>query len=189
MLRIKIPKFMEFFDERDCKFISFNTGTDVLCMEHSLVSLSEWESKWHIPYLDPRIVKTEEQAIDYMRCMCMNRDEVNNDLVFSNLGEENYAKIAEYIQNPMTATWFSGEDDKSGGSSVITSEVIYGWMVGLQIPFECQNWHLNRLLTLVKVCNENNKEPDKGKQKVTNKMLADRAALNAKRRAELNSKG
>lgn len=178
---------MEFFDDPTEKFVTIENKSTTMMLEHSLSSLHKWEQKWHIPYLDERIAKTEEQAIDYIKCMCINSDDFD-DLTYYNLSRENAIKIAQYIKDPATATWFAKKDDEGGSSNIITSEVIYGWMVGLQIPFECQHWHLNSLLTLVKVCNENNKEPGK-ENKVTNKMLADRARLNAERRKMLGSTG
>ena len=183
MLIIHI-KAGELYDEAHNEFIHSN-GQD-LCLEHSLVSVSKWEAKWHKPFLDDRFQKTKEETIDYIRCMTITQNV--DPSVYYLLSNENIAQIQEYISNPMTATWFSDKKKKGAPRKVITSEVIYYWMVSLQIPFECQKWHLNRLLTLIKVCNEENKQAEKGNKNMR-EIMRDRAALNAARRKQLNSRG
>ena len=183
MLRITVPACNQLWDEVNEQFIS--SPETVLELEHSLVSLSKWESKWCKPFIN-RNDKTTEEMIDYVRCMTLNSNKVN-DVVYSCLTEENVRQINEYIEAPMTATWFS-KNSQTGSHSgeQITSELIYYWMIALNIPFECQKWHLNRLLTLVRVCNIKN-QPDKKMSR--RETLSRNAALNAARRKQLNTKG
>lgn len=180
MLRITIPAG-EMWDEENERFIS--TKEQTLQLEHSLVSLSKWESKWNKPFLS-KIEKTMEETIDYIKCMTLTQN-VNPD-VYKQLTVENFKEINEYIDAPMTATTFS--DDKNGkrNREIITSELIYYWMVALNIPFECQKWHLNRLITLVRVCNVKNEPPKKGKKSDTMRRYAE---INAANRKKFNSKG
>ena len=179
MLEIIIPG-LELFNEETNEFTCYE---DVLLeLEHSLVSISKWESKWCKPFLDGKD-KTIEEIVDYVRCMTIN-DKVEPD-VYNRLTEENLVFINEYIGRPMTATTFSNEK-KSAGREIITSEIIYYWMVSFNIPFECQYWHLNRLLTLIKVCNVKNNPPKKMSQK---EILARNKALNDARKKELGTRG
>lgn len=182
MLRITIPGNDELWDEKNQEFLP-PTKPTTLQLEHSLVSVSRWESKWHFAFLSKR-EKTREQTIDYIRCMTLNRD-VDPD-VYYRLTPENIDAINEYIGNPMTATHFA--DDKVRGRSLetVTSELIYYWMISLGIPFECQKWHLNRLITLVKVCSKKN-APAKKMNKAD--MARRYAELNAARRKKYNTKG
>lgn len=181
MLQITVPA-VEQWDEQKQEFIT--TGKEqTLCLEHSLVSLSKWESKWNKIFLDKR-EKTTEEILDYIKCMTLTQN-VNPD-IYNRLTVENFQQIHEYIEAPMTATTFY--DDKRGGGSreKVTSELIYYWMIALNIPFECQKWHLNRLLTLIRVCNVKNAPP----KKMSKRDIASRnAALNAARRKQLNTRG
>lgn len=180
MLQITIPG-TESWDEKNQEFVY---GEDtVLKLEHSLVSISKWESKWNKAFLS-RVDKTEEETLDYIMCMTVNRN-VSPD-VYSRLTREHIDMIQQYISAPMTATCFSKEESGKANSEVVTSELIYYWMVALTIPFECQHWHLNRLLTLVRVCNIKNQPPKKRSKRET---MSRNAALNAARRKKYNSKG
>lgn len=180
MLKIVVPAG-EMYDEKKEEFISIKE--QALQLEHSLVSLSKWESKWHKPFLDKK-EKTFEETIDYIRCMTLTQNV--DPKVYNFLTRENVEEINKYIEDPMTATTFS---DNSGGKNnreIVTSELVYYWMIALNIPFECQKWHLNRLITLVRVCNVKNQPPKKmSKREIMNR----NAALNAARRKQLNSKG
>lgn len=179
MLKITIPA-MEYYDEVNNEFIEFKE--QVLQLEHSLVSISKWEAKWHKPFLDGKD-KTPEQVIDYVRCMTITQN-VNLE-VYTRLTEGNLKDINDYIENPMTATTFS-DINQTPSREIITSEIIYYWMVAFNIPFECQKWHLNRLLTLIKVCNVKNKPSKKmSRQEIMNR----NRALNAARKKQLNTKG
>lgn len=180
MLRIVIPE-SELFNEQTGEFISVKKQT--LQLEHSLVSLSKWESKWHKPFLGKED-KTFDETIDYIRCMTLSQNVDPNVYIF--LTQENIKEINDYIGDSMTATTFSNDQSGSNNREIITSELVYYWMVALNIPFECQKWHLNRLLTLIRVCNIKNQPPKKRSQ---GQIMSRNAALNAARRKQLNSKG
>ncbi len=180
MLYITVPA-TELFDEASGEFISIKEQT--LQLEHSLVSLSKWESKWNKSFLS-KAEKTEEETIDYIKCMTITQN-VKPE-VYKCLTRSNMKEINDYISAPMTATSFFEIDEKKTNKEKITSELIYYWMIALNIPFECQKWHLNRLLTLIRVCNVKNAPPKKvSKGEMINKY----AAINAARRKKLNSKG
>lgn len=147
--------------------------------EHSLASISKWEMKWHIPYLSEYYEKTEEQARDYIRCMCF---EEIDDLYLAILSSKYIRQLNEYINDSMTATWFSEKENKSTNrNNIITNEVVYGMMASLQIPFECDKWHFNRLMTLIRVCNDQNSEKKPMSKKET---LEYYQQLNRARRAK-----
>ena len=181
MLQITIPS-RELWDESTNEFVI--TKEQILQLEHSLISISKWESKWKKPFLSNK-EKTYEETIDYIKCMTLNQNVDPN--VYNYLTNDNIRQINAYIDSPMTATYFSEEKGGRGGrGEQITSELIYYWMIALQIPFECQKWHLNRLLTLVRVCNIKNQPPKKRSRR---EIMSRNAALNAARRKQLNTKG
>ena len=180
MLEIVIPE-TEQKKEVNQEFITSNR--QILRLEHSLVSLSKWESKWKKPFLSNK-EKTYEETIDYIKCMTLTQNV--NDTVYNLLDKDNIEKINKYIGDPMTATTFKEDPNKKGGREIITSELIYYWMISLNIPFECQKWHLNRLLTLIKVCGIKNQPPKKMSKK---DVMSRNAALNAARRKQMNSRG
>ena len=180
MLHITIPA-IEQWDEINEQFI--NTKEQKLSLEHSLVSLSKWESKWCKPFFSKQ-EKTQEQIIDYVRCMTITQN-VNPE-IYKYLSRDNLKQINDYIDAPMTATRFSEDKNKTGNNKQITSEIIYYWMIAFKIPFECQKWHLNKLMTLIRVCDIKNQPPKKRSQK---EIMSRNAALNAARRKRLNSKG
>ena len=180
MLRITIPE-MEFWDERKEEFRYAKEQT--LQLEHSLVSLSKWESKFCKPFLSKQ-EKTLEETIYYVKCMTLTQN-VNPD-VYNRLTDANIEEINRYIEAPMTATRFSDEKNGRPGREQITAELIYYWMIALNIPPEYQKWHLNRLLTLLRVCGEENSP----KQKMTKREeMMQRDALNNARRAKYHTKG
>lgn len=181
MLRITVPA-VEGWDEAKQEFVDLKPA-QTLSLEHSLVSLSKWESKWCKPFVSTKD-KTSEEMIDYIKCMTLTQN-VSDD-VYNRLSTENIRQINEYINAPMTATWFNERKNGSRRSEQITSELIYYWMIALNIPFECQKWHLNRLLTLVRICNIKN-QPSKKMSR--NEILSQNAALNAARKKQLNSRG
>lgn len=180
MLTITIPATEE-FDEIKGEFVYSKEQT--LQLEHSLISISKWESKWCKPFLAKQD-KTAEEVIDYVKCMTLNKS-VSDD-VYRCLTQDNISAINEYIGAPMTATYFSNQDKGKRNNEQITSELIYYWMIALQIPFECQKWHINRLLTLIRVCNVKNAPPKKMSKR---EIISRNAALNAARRQQLNTKG
>lgn len=188
MLKITIPKG-EQFNNQTQEFVYNNCDTTI-CLEHSLVSISKWESKWHKPFLVDDQKRTQEEMIDYIRCMTITQNV--NDELFYFVSNDNIKQVNEYINNAMTATTFSSiqKQDGAQGSSrkkeIITSEIIYYWMITYQIPMECQKWHLNRLLTLIKVCNIKNNQNNKMSKKDT---MANNRALNEARRMQHNTRG
>lgn len=181
MLVLKIPGD-EYWDEKKEEFITTKGWT--LVLEHSLVSLAKWESKWRVPFLSKED-KNREEINDYIRFMTLTQNV--DPKVYNHLTPQHYKQIQDYINAPMTATWFSKEKKTRGRrGEQVTAEIIYYWMIAHNIPFECQKWHLNRLLTLIKVCNIKN-QPDKKMGK--REMLSQRAALNEARRKRLGSRG
>ena len=181
MLRLEVPISPEGWDEEKQEFVE--PTIQILELEHSLVSLSKWESKWCKPFLSKE-QKTDEETIDYIQFMTLTEN--IDPEVYGHLTLENVKQINNYIDAPMTATTFNDNKNTSRNREIVTSELIYYWMIALNIPFECQYWHLNRLLTLVRVCNIKNTPPKKmGKRE----LMSRNAALNAQRRSQLNSKG
>lgn len=183
MLQITIPLSPEGWDEEKQEFVEPEVIT--LQMEHSLVSLSKWESKWHKPFFSKEN-KTDEETLDYIKCMTITKN-VKPE-IYSKLSRENIARINDYINDPMTATTFSEDKRGKRNNEIITNEVIYHWMVALNIPFECQKWHINRLLTLIRVCNIKNQPPDKNRMS-KREIMSRNAALNAARKKQLNTNG
>ena len=181
MLRITVPVSPEGWDEEKQEFIE--PKVQVLQLEHSLVSLSKWESKWCKPFLSSK-EKTNEETMDYIKCMTITQN-VDQD-VYNHLTAKNIEEINNYIYAPMTATTFSEDKNGKTNREIITSELVYYWMVALQIPFECQKWHLNRLLTLIRICNVKNQPPKKMSKR---DVMSRNAALNAARRKQLNTSG
>lgn len=181
MLRIAVPLGPEEWDEKTEEFII--PKVQILQLEHSLVSLSKWESKWCKPFLSSK-EKTDEEIMDYIKCMTITQN-VNPDL-YNYLTVENIEEINQYIYAPMTATTFSDDKINKPNREIITSELVYYWMASLNIPFECQKWHLNRLLTLIRIFNVKNQQPKKMSR---GDIMRRNAALNANRRKQLNSKG
>lgn len=182
MLKITVPDISGWNPDIE-EFVDKKGAT--LILEHSLVSLQRWESKWHKPYLSDK-EKTTEEILDYIRCMTVTPN-VDPD-IYNYIPESSIKEIAEYIDNPMTATTFSNASQIGGRVSreVVTAEVIYYWMIALNIPMEYRKWHLNQLLTLIRVC-----EIKQGPQKKMgrNELNARNRALNAKRRAAMNTHG
>lgn len=182
MITIYVPK-KEVWDEKAQEFYYSKSAT--LRMEHSLLAISKWESKYEKPFLNDK-EKTKEEMEFYYQCMCLDEDV--DPLIFKCLGRKNIELIMEYIQSSQTATTIKETQNKrSGPGEFITNELIYYWMVANQIPFSCETWHLNRLLTLIRVCSIKN-NPEKQKMSRAD-VLKQNAALNAARRKKLGSKG
>lgn len=182
MLKITVPK-AELWNELKEEFIYSDEQT--LELEHSLLSVSKWESKWCKSFIATKEM-TYEETIDYIKCMTLTRNV--KPVVYKCLTAKNISDVKQYINAPMTATHFSNA--QSDGSQIVketvTSELIYYWMISLNIPFECQKWHINRLLTLIRVCEIKNTPPKKMNK---SQIMSRNAALNAARRAQLNTKG
>lgn len=190
MLEIVIPEqHYEYFDDVKNEFGEVNVKETKLQIEHSLISLKKWEQTWHKPFLG-NSEKTYEELSDYIRCMTLNHG-VDQE-VYHWIPKDVLEKIVEYIKDPMTATWFKknsligAQKVINGQKEIVTAEIIYYWMITLNVPVEFEKWHLNQLLTLIKVINVKNSKQEK---KDPREAARERAALNAKRRAEFNSKG
>lgn len=188
MLTITIPD-QEFYDDNSNRFVTIKGAT--LTLEHSLIALSKWEEKWHVPFIDNKEI-TNEQMLDYIRCMTISPSNVDPK-VYLCITKDNLDAIKTYLDDSHTATWFSDHKDAKTGMKgqngmAITSELIYYWMTACQIPFECQKWNIKRLLTLIRICSEMN-DPDKSKKMSKSEIYKSNAQLNALRRAQMKSKG
>lgn len=181
MLELHTPKF-ELYDDSSQTFVT--VSEQHLKLEHSLVAVSKWESKWHKPFLSDD-EHTRAEVSDYIRCMTIG--ELADDAFYRFMPGEIYSVILDYIEDPATATTIrrsNAPHPKKG--DIVTSELIYYWMIAANIPIECENWHLNRLITLLEICNIKNSPPKKmGKQELRQR----NAALNAARRARIHSTG
>lgn len=186
MLKITIPP-VEMWDEKKEEFVL--AGNPItLQLEHSLVSISKWESKWKKPYYG-QAKKTSEELLDYVRCMTITQNV--DPSVYTRLNLENLKVIINYIDDPMTATTFSSDRQAqknrvSRRRETITSELVYYWMISYNIPHEYEKWHINRLLTLIRVCGVKNATPKKKSQA---DLYRENARLNAINRQKFNTKG
>lgn len=180
MLTIFIPA-QELFNEKDSSFIYVKDTK--LQLEHSLLSISKWESKWHKPFLSKE-EKTQEEIMDYIKCMTVTQNIIDD--LYALLTNEDLKKISDYINDPMTATWFNERNENRSSREQITSELIYYWMIAQNIPFSCEKWHINRLLTLIRVCTIKNTPPKKMSQ---SEILRRNSELNAQRKALWNTRG
>lgn len=185
MLHITIPASPdeEYWDEAKEEFVYRKGNKEItIALEHSLVSLQKWESKWHVPFLSKED-KTEEQVLDYIKMMTITQNVP--DEVYTRLSEENLKEIDEYIKNPMTATWFKDDSRGKGNNTIITAERVYAWMVELQIPESYRKWHFNQLMTLIKVVDEDNKPK---KKMPSSEIARQNAKLNEARKAKYKTK-
>lgn len=180
MLQITVPG-VEMFNESSKEF--FTHGDFVLELEHSLVSLSKWESIFEKPFLG-KDEKSTEEVVAYIKAMVLT-PEVPEE-VFHKLTEDNIRAINDYIDAKMSATWFAEQPGAPKSREIITAELVYYWMIVFQIPFECQHWHLNRLFTLIRICNIKQSKPKKMSR---SEIAARNRELNAQRRAQLGTKG
>lgn len=186
MLSITIPDTpaTEMWNEETNEFVSVPARKGAtIQLEHSLISISKWESKWHKSYLSSR-ERTVEETLDYIRCMTLSKD-VDPEL-YQRLSADNFREIDAYIKNPMTATTVKSKPGKGPSRRIVTSEIIYSWMIDAEIPFSCEKWHLNRLLMLIQVRNEQAKP---GKNMSKKSILKDNAALNAARKSKMKTRG
>ena len=181
MLTIKVPISPEGWDDKKQEFIEPEYQT--LQLEHSLVSLSKWESKWCKPFLSS--IKSDEEMLDYIKCMTVTKNMDPN--IYNYLTTSNVIEIKDYIDAPMTAMKFPNNRSSKLSRDIITSDIIYYWMITLNIPIdECQKWHLNRLIALIRVCDIKNSPPKKKSQR---EIMEEYARINAERRKQLNTKG
>ena len=183
-IHINASDAREFWDPKNERFVNVPACKACdLVLEHSLISISKWEAKWHVPFIS-KTDHTEEQTIDYIKCMTINAN--IPDAAYENLTADDVKAISDYINNPMSATTVTAPQEQSRSKEIITSELIYYWMIALQIPHEFEKWHLNRLLKLIEVCNAKNTPPKKMSK---NEIMNRNKALNAARRAKYNTKG
>lgn len=180
MLKLHIPE-TEYYDETNEKFIQIKEQT--LSLEHSLVSISKWESKWKKPFITDK-ERPIEEIRDYIRCMTLTQNV--DPLLYSCLTMAQIKMVLDYMNDPMTATTFSNNKREGKNGEFITSELVYYWMTALQIPMECQKWHFNRLMTLIRIAGEKNQPPKKMSK---SDILKRNKALNAQRRARMHTKG
>lgn len=186
MLEIVIPDKNDLYNEVTDEFLPPIKGAK-LQLEHSLISLHDWEARWHKPFLGKN-EKTYDEIIDYIRCMTIAPKNVDQR-IYQYIPKKEFKRIIDYINDPMTATWFSDHTNMLGPKNrreTVTAEIIYYWMVTSGIPYECRKWHLNQLLTLIKVISLKN-APEK--KMSSQEAAAYRAAQNKARRAKYNSKG
>lgn len=185
MLVITVPG-VESFDNDNEIFVRPND--EVLNLEHSLVSLSKWESRYEKPFLSDA-EKTDDEIRGYVNAMSLTGD-ISPEVLYR-LTNENFQAIYEYINAKMTATWFRETTQPRGyNHEVVTAEIIYHWIVALSIDWQVQNWHLNQLITLVKTINEKNKAASDTKKKApTSAQMEDRRQLMESRRRAAESAG
>lgn len=180
ILRLRVPS-VELYDDAKEEFV--NTKEYNLSLQHSLISIAKWESRWTKPFLETEN-KTLEETLDYVKCMTITQNVP--DVAYEYLSEEVLNKIKEHIKAPMTATTIAKQSGGGNNKEIVTAEIIYYWMVALDIPMECQTWHINRLLTLINVCNIKNNPPKKmGKQDA----MAQQRRLNQQRKEQMQTKG
>lgn len=181
MLRLHLEQ-RELWDDNNNQFVYFGPEEPLdLCLEHSLVSLYKWESKYHKSYLNT-VDKTSDEIFDYISMMVIGdyEDKLDKD-IFKALTKDDVKRIDDYINDPMTATTISENELKKNSKAslkneIITAEILYYYMTALNIPFECQHWHLGKLIMLIKVCCIKNQPEDKKKKKMTSSDMALRRA-------------
>lgn len=178
MLNITITPPDDIWNEKTQEFMYFKPIT--IQLEHSLVSISKWESKWEKPYIGSE--KTKEEILDYIRCMTITQNV--KPIYYTFISKENSDDIAAYINAPMTATTFTNRGKKS--KEIVTSEKIYYWMFTFNIPMECRKWHLNRLMTLIRICSIENSPKKNMSQREVLQLYKE---ANDRRRKALNSRG
>lgn len=182
MLRLKVVTDEGFNDETQ-QFVDVMSFD--LELEHSLVSLSKWEEIWEVPFLGNQ-EKTKEQTLSYIMCMDLLGNFTQE--IFPHLKADQFLQITEYIDAKKTATTVT-ERPGPPSTQIVTSELIYYWMIALNIPVEFETWHLNRLLMLIKVCNIQNSKGDPKNRMSSSEAAAQRRALNDQRRREFGSRG
>ena len=178
---IHVPE-QEFFNNETQTFLNLKETT--FKIEHSLVAIAKWESKWHVAFLDDKVEKTDEMIIDYIKCMTISQN-VDPE-IYNHLPQETIKEINDYIGDPMTATTFRNVNNGPGNGEFITNEIVYYWMIAQNIPLECEKWHFNRLMTLIRVCSEKNTP---GKKMNQRDILKQNRALNEARKKAMGTRG
>lgn len=181
MISIHIPK-TEYYNDVTNEFTEIRETT--LKMEHSLISIKKWEAKWNIAFLG-REQKTDEQMLDYLHCMTISPTDVDQ-IVYKAISNKQMNQVGDYIRAPMTATTFYDADGKKVSRETVTAELLYYWMIALNIPMEFQKVHLNQLLTLIRTVSIKNTPAKKMSRE---EILRRNAKLNAERRKRLNTRG
>lgn len=178
---LKIPE-QQLYDERDSMFYKIPATT--LHLEHSLVAISKWEAKWQKPFLDLHTEKTVEEVMDYIRCMCVEPEDEYDPRVWLALSRKDVKEIEDYISNKMTASTVTNHGGKGPQrrAQIITSELLYYYLSAFGIPFDCENWHLARLMMLIQIAAA---EQQGGKKMPRNEMISQRNALNKARQAKM----
>lgn len=179
MIDIIIPGG-ERFDENTMEFVY--SKEQKITLEHSLIAISKWESKYRKPFLSSE--KSAIETLDYIRCMTLTQN-VKPE-TYLRLTDQNIKNIQAYIDSPMTATTFKKIERKGGNKEIITAELIYYWMIAFNIPVEFQKWHLNRLLTLIEICARKNEPPKKMSRR---EISAQHRAINEINRKRFHTKG
>lgn len=180
MLKLIINQ-QDYYDELTSEFVKLEGHT--IELEHSLLSLSKWESIYQVPFLGPE-TKTSEQIMTYIKCMILTPNV--DESIFQHFTQEDLDKIDKYINSKESATTFGIMPQQKGPGEVITSELIYYWMVAFNIPFEYEKWHINRLFSLVRICNIKNSKPKKMSR---HEIAEQNRALNEQRKKQLNTTG
>lgn len=175
-LVIRIQKCDDIWDPVHNRFLDIPETT--LELKHSLVSIRQWEAKWKKPWMHMGNTFTNDQFLDYVRCMTITKN-VKEDVYYA-LGTEQVIEIYNYINDNKTATWFKEETEKKKNNNIVTCECIYSWMRKLGIPFECEKWHFSQLMTLIRVAIDDDKPEEK--QAINEEFYRKRAAENKKRR-------
>ena len=181
---VTVPKSEVYDEENDIFYEIKNEVT--LVMEHNLIAISRWESKFHKPYLT-KDTKTNEEILYYLECMTITKGV--ESYVYRCIPKSELLRITEYINDPMTGTTVreSPYAKKQGKEEIQSAELLYYYMFKLGIPKECENWHLNRLMTLMKVYGAKDEKPD-GKAS-RSELIARNRAINARNRSKYHSKG
>lgn len=186
MLKLTVPsEVQEVYNEKTSKFQQITVDAVPVTLEHSLHTVSMWEAKYKKPFMSDleSHKKTDDEMTDYVRMMVL--DEIS-DAIFTNLLQYNLKEVNDYIADPHTATTVKERKQNSGVDEMVTAEVIYYWMFSSQIPLECEHWHLNKLMMLIRVFAAKNAKPEKMS---TADIAARNRELNAQRRAKMKSKG
>ena len=186
-ITIVIPK-QELYDEKTQEFINIEEDVSIT-LEHSLVSISKWESKWHKIYLDPDKKIDEEEALDYVRCMTVNRNV--DPIVYNALTQDNIKDINEYINNPMTATTFRQSQVKKSTrrTELQSSELLYYYMFKLGVPKECEKWHINRLMTLLHIYTIKDANENPNKKLSRSETMARYKEINRRNKERFHTRG
>ena len=179
---IHVPE-QELFDNETQTFTYLKETT--FKIEHSLVAIAKWEAKWHVSFLDDRVEKTDEMILDYIKCMTISQNV--DPQIYNYLPPNVIKEINDYIGDPMTATKITNTDENINNGEYITNEIIYYYMIAQNVPLECEKWHFNRLMTLLRVCSIKN-NPDKKKMNRRD-ILNQNRALNEARKKAMHTKG